>query len=73
MTGLREKLYAIKDGKIDPPPIAKTLGINLVEIGEGTATTRMKVEGRFHKLAQRSPELYVGEELPLPFRHPFRH
>jgi uncharacterized protein (TIGR00369 family) len=38
----------MREGKIDPPPIAKTLGINLVDIGEGTAIATMKVGPQFY-------------------------
>ncbi len=45
---LRERMQAIKDGKSDPPPIAKTLGINLIEARDGVAIATMKVDERFH-------------------------
>ena len=48
MNPLRERLRSIKDGTANPPPIAKTLGINLVEIGEGTASAAMKVGARYY-------------------------
>jgi len=41
-------MHFIKSGKIDPPPIAKTLGINLDDVGEGTAVATMKVDSRFY-------------------------
>jgi uncharacterized protein (TIGR00369 family) len=41
-------MQAIKEGKADPPPIAKTLGINLVEAHEGVAVATMKVDERYH-------------------------
>jgi uncharacterized protein (TIGR00369 family) len=48
MTTLKERMQAIKEGKADPPPIAKTLGINLVEAHNGVAVATMKVDERFH-------------------------
>ena len=41
-------MRSIADGKVDPPPIAKTLGIDLIEVGEGTAVATMKVDSRFY-------------------------
>jgi uncharacterized protein (TIGR00369 family) len=48
LNSLKDRVKSIVDGKEDPPPIAKTLGINLIEIGEGTATAIMKVDSRFY-------------------------
>jgi len=45
---LADKLRLVRDGKADPPPIAKTLGIQLVAVGEGSATAKMKVDSRYH-------------------------
>ena len=41
-------MQAIKDGRADPPPIAKTLGIKLVEAHDGVAVATMQVDERFH-------------------------
>jgi uncharacterized protein (TIGR00369 family) len=38
----------MKEGKAEPPPIMKTLGINLVQFGEGKAVLTMRVDKRFH-------------------------
>jgi len=48
MNSLREKLESIRSGKSDPPPIAKTLGIKLVDVGEGRAVATMEVGPRFY-------------------------
>ena len=48
MVSLRDKLQAIKNGEAVPPPIAQTLGINLIQVGDGTAIATMKVDARFH-------------------------
>lgn len=48
MGGLKEKLKAVSEGKAEPPPIMTTLGITVVELGEGSATLAMKVDKRFH-------------------------
>jgi uncharacterized protein (TIGR00369 family) len=48
MVSLKDRMQAIKDGKEEPPPIAKTLGINVVELGEGHAAAVMNVDQRFH-------------------------
>jgi uncharacterized protein (TIGR00369 family) len=48
MNTLRDRLQAMKEGKIDPPPIAKTLGMNLIEAGDGKAVAKLKVDSRFH-------------------------
>jgi len=48
MNSLRDKLQSIKEGKDDPPPIARTLGINLVEFGNGSTTATLKVDSKFH-------------------------
>jgi uncharacterized protein (TIGR00369 family) len=45
---LRDRVQAIKDGKAEPPPIAKTLGMNLLEAAEGKVRFSMKVDQRFH-------------------------
>jgi uncharacterized protein (TIGR00369 family) len=37
MTGL-EHLEAIRDGRLPPPPMAETMGIDIVEVGHGRAT-----------------------------------
>jgi uncharacterized protein (TIGR00369 family) len=37
MTGL-EHLEAIRDGRLPPPPIADTIGFDLVEVGHGRST-----------------------------------
>lgn len=48
MVSLKEKLQAVKEGREEPPPIAKTLGMNLVQLGEGKALFTMRVDKRFH-------------------------
>ncbi len=48
MNPLRDRLRSIRDGTAEPPPIARTLGITLVEIGEGIASATMKVDARYY-------------------------
>ena len=48
MVSLRDRLQATKEGKADPPPIMKTLGMNVVQFGEGKAVITMHVDERFH-------------------------
>lgn len=48
MVSLRDRVKAIREGRAEPPPIAKTLGMNLVSVGDGKAVFKMKVGSRFH-------------------------
>jgi len=48
MVSLRDKLQSIQDGKAEPVPIMKTLGMNLVHFGDGKSVITMKVDERFH-------------------------
>lgn len=48
MDSLRDRMHLIKSGDADPPPIAKTLGIILQDVGAGTAVATMKVDSRFY-------------------------
>lgn len=41
-------MKATREGRAEPPPIAKTLGMNLVSVGDGKAVFKMKVDSRFH-------------------------
>ncbi len=38
----------MKEGKEEPPPIMRTLGMEVVQFGEGKAILTMKVDNRFH-------------------------
>jgi uncharacterized protein (TIGR00369 family) len=38
----------MKEGNEEPPPIMKTLGMNLVQFGDGRAILNMRVDERFH-------------------------
>jgi uncharacterized protein (TIGR00369 family) len=46
--GLRERLAEFSEGKADPPPIMATLGMILVQYGDGKATLRMAVDRKFY-------------------------
>ncbi len=48
MPGLQERLKRVMDGTERPPPIAKTLGMNLIRYGKGKATMEMIVGKKFH-------------------------
>ncbi len=48
MPGLKEKLRDVSEGKADPPPIMMTLGMKVVQFGDGKATLKMNVNGRFY-------------------------
>jgi uncharacterized protein (TIGR00369 family) len=45
---MRDILRAINEGRAEPPPIAKTLGIDLIEVGEGKAVATMNVGSKFY-------------------------
>ncbi len=47
LVSLRDKILAVKEGKADVP-IMKTLGIDVVQFGEGKAVLTMSVDKRFH-------------------------
>ena len=38
----------MSEGKAEPPPIMTTLGMKVVQLGEGDATLSMKVDKTFH-------------------------
>jgi len=46
--GLKERLRAISEGRAKPPPIMVTLGMKVVQLGEGKAVLKMPVDERFH-------------------------
>ncbi len=48
MVGLRERLTEVSEGKADPPPIMMTLGMKVVQFGDGKATLKMNVDRRFY-------------------------
>ena len=48
MDDLKGKLRALAQGKGNPPPIMKTLGMELVDAGDGKASMRIQVGERFH-------------------------
>lgn len=48
MASLRERVQAMVDGKAEPAPIMKTLGMSVERFGDGKAVLKMKVDGRFH-------------------------
>jgi uncharacterized protein (TIGR00369 family) len=48
MVSLRDKVQSTQDGKAEPVPIMKTLGMNLIHFGEGKSVMTMKVDERFH-------------------------
>ena len=48
LVSLRDKLQATKEGKADPPPIMKTLDMNVLNFGEGKAVITMHVDQRYH-------------------------
>jgi uncharacterized protein (TIGR00369 family) len=46
--GLKEKLRDVSEGKADPPPIMMTLGMKVVQFGDGKATLKMNVDRKFY-------------------------
>ncbi|HEV2139371.1 MAG TPA: PaaI family thioesterase [Nitrososphaerales archaeon] len=48
MAGLKEKLRDVSEGKADPPPIMMTLGMKLVQFGDGKATLKMIVDRKYY-------------------------
>lgn len=48
MTTFREKMQVMQDGKAELPGIMRTLGIKMVESGDGSAILSMSVDRRFH-------------------------
>ncbi len=48
MASLRERLREVSEGKADPPPIMITLGMKVLQFGDGKATLKMKVDGKFY-------------------------
>ena len=48
MVALNEKLREIQEGKAEPPGIVKTLGMTVVQFGEGKSKIKMRVDERYH-------------------------
>jgi uncharacterized protein (TIGR00369 family) len=48
VASLRERLREVSEGKADPPPIMMTLGMKVVQFGEGKATLKMNVDRKFY-------------------------
>ncbi|MDA4111741.1 MAG: PaaI family thioesterase [Thaumarchaeota archaeon] len=48
MVSLRDKVQNMQDGKEDLPPIMKTLGMNMVQFGDGKSLLTIHVDKRFH-------------------------
>jgi uncharacterized protein (TIGR00369 family) len=46
VTGLKERLREVSEGKADPPPIMMTLGMKLIEFGDGKAVLKMNVDSK---------------------------
>jgi len=47
-TSLRDKLRAMQEGNAEQAPIVRTLGMTLLQFGDGKATFTMKMDSRFH-------------------------
>lgn len=48
MVGLKERFMEVSEGKADLPPIMATLGMKVVQFGDGSAVVKMNVDRRFH-------------------------
>jgi uncharacterized protein (TIGR00369 family) len=48
LVGLRERLREVSEGKADPPPIMMTLGMKVLQFGDGKATLKMNVDRKFY-------------------------
>jgi uncharacterized protein (TIGR00369 family) len=48
VTGLKDRLREVLEGKADPPPIMLTLGMKLVEFGDGKAVLKMSVDNKLY-------------------------
>jgi uncharacterized protein (TIGR00369 family) len=48
VASLSDRLREVSEGKADPPPIMMTLGMKLVQFGDGKATLKMNVDRKFH-------------------------
>ncbi len=48
LVGLKERLREVSEGKADLPPVMATMGMEVVQFGDGKAILRMNVDGRFH-------------------------
>jgi len=46
--GLKERFREVTEGKADLPPIMDTLGMRVVQFGDGKAALKMNVDRRFH-------------------------
>jgi uncharacterized protein (TIGR00369 family) len=48
VAGLKERLREVSEGKADPPPIMMTLGMKIVELGDGKAILKMNVDSKLY-------------------------
>jgi uncharacterized protein (TIGR00369 family) len=48
VVGLKERFMEVSEGKADLPPIMATLGMKVVQFGDGSAALKMNVDRRFH-------------------------